>query len=180
MPLDPGRAFRRLLVVAAISIGCAGTGPRDSGAFLCSLFGTCARESETAALPLPTIRYEPDPVVSPPIEAGRLLLRWVRFASGSAEIDPESAIVLDVAAGEILARTAVRIRIEGFTDASGSAEENAALSRRRAEAVRRFLVRKGVAAERLETSARGASSPVASNETEEGRARNRRVELVVL
>jgi OOP family OmpA-OmpF porin len=177
MPLDPSRAFPGLLVAAAIAQGCTGAGP--SGGFLCSLFGTCAQAAEEADLALPTIRYEPDPIASPPIEGGRLLLRSVTFASGSTEIDPESAIVLDVAAGEILARTAVRIRIEGFTDASGSAERNQELSQRRAESVRRYLVRKGVAAQRLETSARGASSPVASNETEEGRARNRRVELVV-
>ena len=186
MPLDPSRALaaaravagRGTLVAALLAtLGCADTGALRP----CALFGRCAPDEEAeveVAAPAP-LHYEPPPVEAPPIE-GRLLLRTVTFAPGSAEIDAASAIVLDVAAGEILARTGVRIRVEGHTDGVGSAESNEALSQRRAEAVRRYLVRKGVAPQRLETRARGASSPVGSNETEEGRARNRRVELVVL
>ena len=188
MPLDPSRAL-----AAARAVACRGTrvaallaalGCAHAGALRpCALFGRCAPDEEAEAeveVPPPApLHYEPPPVEAPPIET-RLLLRTVTFAPGSAEIDAASAIVLDVAAGEILARTGVRIRVEGHTDGVGSAESNEALSQRRAEAVRRYLVRKGVAPQRLETRARGASSPVASNETEEGRARNRRVELVVL
>jgi outer membrane protein OmpA-like peptidoglycan-associated protein len=189
MPLDPSRALAAARAVACrgagvaallAALGCADAGPLR----WCALVGRCAPDEEAEAeveVPPPApVHYEPPPVEAPPIEGGRLLLRTVSFAPGSAEIDAGSAIVLDVAAGEILARTGVRIRIEGHTDGVGSPESNEALSQRRAEAVRRYLVRKGVAPQRLETRARGASSPVASNETEEGRARNRRVELVVL
>ena len=187
MPLDPSRALAAARAVlrcgaglAALlaALGCAGAESLRP----CALFGRCApdEEAEVVVAPPAPVHYEPPPVEAPPIEGGRLLLRTVTFAPGSAEIDAGSAIVLDVAAAEILARTGVRIRIEGHTDGVGSAESNEQLSRRRAESVRRYLVRKGVAPQRLETRARGASSPVASNETEEGRARNRRVELVVL
>ena len=183
MPPHPRRAPAAARGLAAASLlaaaACAGEPwPRP----LCALFSDCASDAaaEVAVPAPPPIRVEPPPVEAPTIEGGRLLLRTVAFGPGSAEIDAEAGLVLDVAAGEILARTGVRIRIEGHTDAVGSAASNALLSLRRAEAVRRYLVRKGVAPQRLETLARGAASPVASNETEEGRARNRRVELVVL
>lgn len=189
MPLDPcraasaarvgGRAARRLAPVAGLlaAVGCAGV---ELPPPLCALSGGCAAEQEVELPRPPTISYEPAPVVAPPIEGGRLLLRSVSFAPGSAEIDAEAALVLDVAAGEILERAGIRIRVEGHTDARGDDDSNQALAQRRAEAVRRYLVRKGVAPQRLETLARGASRPAASNETEEGRARNRRVELVVI
>jgi outer membrane protein OmpA-like peptidoglycan-associated protein len=188
MSLDPQRAPAAARVAGAAlrgvglaallaAAGCAGS---DALPRLCSLFGGCAPEPAVVVPPLPPLVYEPEPVESPAIEGGRLLLRSIPFAPGSSEIDAGSAIVLDVAAGEILERMGIRIRVEGHSDAAGSPEANEALSLRRAEAVRRYLVRKGVAPQRLETLARGSSSPVASNDTEAGRARNRRVDLVVL
>jgi outer membrane protein OmpA-like peptidoglycan-associated protein len=186
MSLDPirapaaarvaGAALRAVALAALLATpGCTRPPPH-----LCALFGSCAPEAEVELPPPPPIVYEPEPVAVPEVEGGRLLLRSITFAAGSSEIDAGSAVALDVAAGEILERTGIRIRIEGHSDAGGSPEANEALSLRRAEAVRGYLVRKGVAPQRLETLARGASSPVASNDTESGRARNRRVELVVL
>jgi OOP family OmpA-OmpF porin len=69
--------------------------------------------------------------------------------------------------------------VDGHTDASGTEEANLAISRLRADAVRRALVAGGVAAERITVVGSGEASPIADNDTREGRARNRRVEVVV-
>jgi len=70
--------------------------------------------------------------------------------------------------------------VEGHTDARGPADYNLRLSRRRAEAVRRYLIRRhGIAPERLQTSGYGETRPVANNETPEGRTTNRRIDIVI-
>jgi OOP family OmpA-OmpF porin len=70
------------------------------------------------------------------------------------------------------------VRVEGHTDWIGSEEYNQALSVRRAEAVYRYLVNRGVEPERFTVEGFGKSRPIASNDTEAGRAQNRRVELI--
>ena len=129
--------------------------------------------------PIPGVTTpEPAPPEAPAI-AARLVLPGVNFAFDSAEIDPVSAVVLDVAADPMRERTGMRVTVEGHTDSVGAEPYNEALSLRRAEAVRRYLVRKGVPTERLTARGLGESDPVASNATADGRARNRRVELEV-
>ncbi len=66
---------------------------------------------------------------------------------------------------------------EGHTDGKGTDAYNMGLSRRRANSVKQYLVRNGIAASRIRTEGYGESRPVASNETDDGRAQNRRVEL---
>jgi len=78
--------------------------------------------------------------------------------------------------GQYPERTA---RIEGYTDSTGTAEYNQALSRRRADAVMSYLIGQGVRADRLIASGRGESSPVASNDSASGRQQNRRVEVII-
>ncbi|MBQ9705267.1 MAG: OmpA family protein, partial [Paludibacteraceae bacterium] len=73
----------------------------------------------------------------------------------------------------------VKIRIIGHTDAVGSEESNQRLSEGRAAAVRADLMARGVDASRIEAEGRGETEPVADNDTEEGRSRNRRVEFVI-
>jgi OOP family OmpA-OmpF porin len=73
-----------------------------------------------------------------------------------------------------------RVAIEGHTDAQGDEASNLALSESRAEAVRDYLVSQGIAADRLETAGFGESRPIASNDTAEGRAENRRIEFRLL
>ena len=87
------------------------------------------------------------------------------------------AVVLDAARSTLQACPDVRIRIDGHTDSVGSEVYNQGLSERRADAVRRYFVNQGVPSTRLGTQGYGESNPVASNDTEDGRARNRRVEL---
>lgn len=72
-----------------------------------------------------------------------------------------------------------KITIEGHTDSKGSDQRNEELSRSRAESVRNYLVQKGFDAERVAAVGRGESTPIADNESAEGRATNRRVEIVV-
>jgi len=71
----------------------------------------------------------------------------------------------------------VSIHIEGHTDSIGTEEYNLQLSRKRAESVRNYLVSKGISPERITIFGFGASMPIATNQTEEGRALNRRVEV---
>ncbi len=114
-------------------------------------------------------------------KSGHLALYGIRFATGKAEVTPDSAKVLAEIGSLLAARPAWRLRIEGHTDDVGKAKANQELSARRAQAVKAWLVSKhGVAPARLEAQGFGDSKPVAGNEGEEGRARNRRVELVKL
>ena len=72
------------------------------------------------------------------------------------------------------------VEVAGHTDSTGAEEYNQGLSERRANSVKDYLVSKGVQAQRLQAKGYGESMPVASNDTKEGRAENRRVELIVL
>jgi outer membrane protein OmpA-like peptidoglycan-associated protein len=72
----------------------------------------------------------------------------------------------------------IKVRIEGFTDATGSDDYNEALSQRRAQAVATALESRGIPSERLQAVGRGKSAPVAGNDTSAGRQQNRRVELI--
>lgn len=110
---------------------------------------------------------------------GKVALYGVFFDTGSAVVKPESKAQLDEMARLMVASPALKVFIVGHTDNVGDLSANLALSQRRAEAIAAWLVQNGkVDARRL--SARGIAnvSPVAANDSEAGRARNRRVELV--
>lgn len=102
----------------------------------------------------------------------------ISFATGSAAIKPELRSVLEAFANGLSKDSAgMHVRIVGHTDSTGSDAINNPLSKDRAESVKDFLVDRGVPASRVETAGRGEREPVASNDTAEGRARNRRVEI---
>jgi len=111
---------------------------------------------------------------------GQVMLRLegVNFDFDKATIRPDARPILDEAATALKASPSVRVRIEGHTDSIGSARYNEGLSLRRAKSVRDYLVSKGVSITRLSVIGKGESEPIASNETREGRARNRRVDFV--
>jgi outer membrane protein OmpA-like peptidoglycan-associated protein len=92
----------------------------------------------------------------------------------------EDAPLLDCVADLLGDYPDARVRIEGHSDNVGSTGYNLRLSKRRAEGIRRALVANGIAASRLEATGYGRGRPVAANDTEEGRARNRRVEFAVV
>ena len=73
----------------------------------------------------------------------------------------------------------MNIVLDGYADATASDEYNVALSKRRAKAVKDYLIHKGIAASRISTNAHGEKDPVATNDTEEGRAQNRRVTVSI-
>ena len=109
---------------------------------------------------------------------GFIALRGILFDSGKDVIKPESEPLLREVLGLLNGTPALRLSIDGHTDNVGNPPANLALSKRRAEAVRNWLVGQGVSAARLSAQGFGDTRPVADNRTEEGRARNRRVELV--
>jgi outer membrane protein OmpA-like peptidoglycan-associated protein len=104
----------------------------------------------------------------------------VLFPSGDDQLSPIARQSLDRIATVLTEQPAEkRIGIEGYTDSRGSDAFNQQLSQKRADAVRSYLVRGGVSAERIQAFGRGESSPIAPNDTAEGRAGNRRVEIVI-
>lgn len=103
----------------------------------------------------------------------------VLFATGQWTLLPIAQEKLSQVAAALREQTEQVITIEGFTDNVGADDKNQELSLRRAQSVRDYLIAQGVPAERLRAVGRGESSPVASNATAEGRANNRRVEIVI-
>jgi OOP family OmpA-OmpF porin len=110
--------------------------------------------------------------------SGKLTLRGILFDTGKTNIKPESDALLDEIAAMLKAEAQLKLRIEGHTDNVGAKASNLQLSKGRASALKAALVARGIAAERFTTEGYGDTKPVADNTTEEGRAQNRRVELV--
>ena len=107
------------------------------------------------------------------------LLQPIQFQVGLATILPVSFPILDEVVTLMKARSEMKIAVEGHTDSKGAHDYNVKLSDQRAAAVRRYLEGKGIAASRLQSKGFGPDRPVASNDTEEGRAKNRRVDFVI-
>jgi outer membrane protein OmpA-like peptidoglycan-associated protein len=109
-----------------------------------------------------------------------LNLQIVNFASGKSLLPQENQDILKKAAEAIKAMPAgTKIEIEGHTDNKGAAAGNLKLSQARAEAVQKFLTGLGVKADGLMAKGYGADKPVATNDTEEGRFKNRRIEFAL-
>jgi OmpA-OmpF porin, OOP family len=103
----------------------------------------------------------------------------IRFESGRASIDPDSVGLLDRLTETALRCPTANIEIAGHTDADGDGTFNQALSEKRAQAVMDYLVKAGLPADRFTAVGYGSTQPVASNDTGEGKAQNRRIEFVV-
>ncbi|MDD0816145.1 OmpA family protein [Curvibacter sp. HBC28] len=103
----------------------------------------------------------------------------ISFDTGSAAIKPNLRPILDQFATSLRNNPRAEVRIVGHTDSTGSDAVNRPLSQDRAASTRDYLAARGVAFERIQIEGRGASQPVASNDTVEGRGRNRRVEIFV-
>ena len=109
---------------------------------------------------------------------GFIALYGILFDTGKDTIKPESAALLAEIVKLLDGTKTLKLAIEGHTDNVGKAAANQTLSKQRAESVKKYLVAKGIAGARLTTAGHGDKKPVADNRTEEGRAKNRRVELV--
>lgn len=110
--------------------------------------------------------------------ASEMVLEGVAFDHNSSVLTTSSHAALDQVANSLAAYPAVTIEIQGYTDNLGSAAYNLDISSRRATSVKAYLVSRGIAPERMTAVGYGKERPVATNETREGRASNRRVELV--
>ena len=138
----------------------------------------CAREAETAN------GFDdgdgcPDQV-PPEVQKLTGVISGIQFVQATAQLAPGSAAVLDEAVAMLTKYPTVRIEISGHTDSSGDEQKNRELSQQRADAVRAYLVKKGIAEARLESKGYGPEFPIGNNATPEGRAQNRRVEFKLL
>lgn len=135
----------------------------------------------------------PEPtVVEPPAEASveerqlesdllrASLSNPIVFGSNSADLDPVSSATIDTVARLLEEYPLARVEVQGHTDSDGDVDANLALSSQRAEVVLQQLVARGIGADRLEFMGFGDTDPVASNETKDGKAANRRIEFRVI
>lgn len=104
----------------------------------------------------------------------------LEFATGRDVIKTESYVSLDELSALMQKHSGWKLKIEGHTDNQGKAAANMVLSKKRAEAVKKYLVKKGIDARRFEVKWYGQTKPIASNDTEEGRQKNRRVEMTIV
>ncbi|GHE19639.1 OmpA family protein [Halomonas urumqiensis] len=140
-----------------------------AGALLCA-----DRSPEPVAEPEPMPEPEPEPV--PDFEPV-VLSSEVNFAFDSADLTMQAESTLDEVARRLREHTDVNIRIDGHTDSVGSNQYNMGLSQERADSVRSYLMSQGVSGSRMMATGYGEERPVATNETDQGRALNRRVEI---
>ena len=103
----------------------------------------------------------------------------VQFATGTANLNASAREGLARFAGIVASYPGLRFNVEGHTDTTGSLATNNELSLRRASAVREYLIGQGIAPERIDVAGLGPSRPIEDNSTDQGRARNRRVEIVL-
>ena len=146
----------------------------------------CNCKTDAASCPQPAMAPEPAPVPEPPppppkpviIEKGRQTLD-VEFDFNKAIIKQGYYKDIDDLVQVMKDYPDLKVVIEGHTDNVGTAEYNKELSQRRAEAVKQYMVEKGINANRITAKGFGFDRPIASNDTEEGRQKNRRVEAAV-
>lgn len=113
------------------------------------------------------------------VEVAKLneLFKTVYFSSGKYDINDNTSQILDQAAAIMTKYSTAKFSISGFADSTGSAKRNLELTNDRANAVKNYLVSKGVSESNLTAKGYGEENPIASNRTKAGRAKNRRVEV---
>lgn len=156
-------------------------------AFVLGLTGDGAIRGVSSTNGAPFRLYEGEPVrpgtlkvcqqPTPPVLGCGAVVHGVQFDFDSAKLRPESATILSQLYDGLNDVESARIVIEGHTSSEGSEHYNQELSERRASAVREDLVRRGLAAERIEAVGIGEARPIAGNDDENGRSLNRRVEI---
>lgn len=121
-----------------------------------------------------TLRYKPRPPAPP------FVLKGIVFDTGKTTILPESSAQLDIVAEFMSHKRSARVEISGHTDNVGNPKANKTLSEKRAQACRSYLIAKGIDGRRITAVGHGDARPVAPNDTEEGRQKNRRIEAIEL
>jgi len=145
------------------------------GALVGALLGHVICDPMKEAPPPP-----PPPVAQAPPPAPRKIetISGPLFDFDKAHLRPQGEVKLDHVVKLMQDDPSMRVVAEGHTDSVGSHEYNLKLSERRAETVKNYLVSKGISASRITTRGLGEADPIASNKTAEGRAENRRVEII--
>jgi OOP family OmpA-OmpF porin len=151
-----------------------------AGAILGGTIGYLESSEPPHAAPPPPLPPPPPPPPPPAPVKQKLVLRGVHFDFNKSNIRPGDAAVLDEAASTLKANPNVTVDVNGYCDAIGGVEYNLRLSDRRANAVVNYLVKDGIPESRLVPRGYGKTDFVAPNDTDEGRAQNRRVELLPL
>ncbi len=165
------------------TIGCPGRGLMDTPCPVPAPPAPVAEAPAPAPAPAPAYVAPPAPapvaVAPEPAPAPRkLVLEGVNFDFDESVIRPEDQANIDKDIATLEQWGKVNIEVAGHTDSRGSDEYNMTLSQQRADAVRNHLIKKGIEADRLTAVGYGESQPVADNATDEGRFKNRRVELI--
>ena len=156
-------------------------GMHEANGFLDCFQSAICFKSSPATMQWMQARLGQTMTLVPSASAGHVALYGILFDFDRDEVKPESAPTLAEIATLLRNDPALRLAVVGHTDAQGGADYNLDLSRRRADHVVAALVRgHGIDASRLQARGAGAGEPVASNDSEDGRAKNRRVELVRL
>jgi outer membrane protein OmpA-like peptidoglycan-associated protein len=127
----------------------------------------------------PVVQAEAPPPPPPPPGTEIAELRGTHFAFDSAHLTAEGEAALDQTVATLREHGDLHVSIEGHTDSVGSDAYNQDLGQRRADAARQYLVDQGIDGSRLSAVSFGESRPVADNATADGRAENRRVEIIV-
>jgi outer membrane protein OmpA-like peptidoglycan-associated protein len=150
------------------------------GALIGAIIGYLIAPKQPPTFTPPPPPPPPPPPAPPPPQppTQKLTLQGVHFDFNKARIRPGDAAVLDEAATTLKANPNVAVNVNGYCDAIGGEEYNLRLSDRRADAVVNYLVKQGIPSSQLIPHGYGKTDFVATNDTAEGRAQNRRVELV--
>jgi len=106
-------------------------------------------------------------------------MQGIEFETGKATIKPKSYQLLDLIADIFIDNSNYLIEVQGHTDNTGKLESNRRISQQRADAVRKYLIKKGVPEERLTAKGYGPDVPIADNSTAKGRQKNRRVQFKI-
>ena len=140
---------------------------------------------EPAPIPEPVAPPCQSPTPGQPVtlegcKAGDILvLRGVNFDFNKASLTVNAKTLLDGVAEALTTRADIKVEIDGHTDSKGSDAYNQKLSQRRADSVKKYLLQRGIAGDRMTTRGFGETKPIADNDSDEGREMNRRVELQV-
>jgi outer membrane protein OmpA-like peptidoglycan-associated protein len=138
------------------------------------------QQSPPPAPPPPVAPVAAPPPPPPPPAKKKIVLRGVNFDFDKSNIRPDAVPILEQACSILKQESTINVSCNGYTDSIGTDAYNQKLSERRARAVRDWLVKCGISSSRLSAKGFGETNPVASNATPEGRAQNRRTELVVV
>jgi outer membrane protein OmpA-like peptidoglycan-associated protein len=131
-----------------------------------------------APAPVAQVAPPPPPPPAPPMKK-KIVLRGVNFDFDKSNIRADAVPILEQACRTLKEEPNIDVSADGYTDSVGTEQYNQGLSERRATSVRNWLVKCGISPSRLTARGFGESNPVASNDTADGRAQNRRTELVV-